>query len=125
MINWTPTGFVGEMFRTIAAHVPPAPVAKPPGLWGTPGYLEELFGDAVTLRTETRTVSMRFLSPEHFADFFIANYGPTHKAFESLTDDARHALRNDLIALAGRYNRADDGTAVCDFGYISVVAAKH
>jgi SAM-dependent methyltransferase len=124
MVNWTPTGFVGEMFRTIAKHVPPPAEAKPPGLWGTEDYLSEILGDGVDLRIETGEIAMRFLSAEHFADFFIENYGPTLKASEALSEDARPALRQDLVDLATRTNRAPDGTAVCDFGYIVAVANK-
>jgi hypothetical protein len=112
------------MFRTIGKHVPPPPEAKPPGLWGKEDYLGELIGDRADLKTEPGTVSMRFLSPEHFADFFITNYGPTLKAYESLGEDDRPALRSDLIELAKTKNRASDGTAVCDFDYIIAIATK-
>lgn len=124
MANWTPAGFVGEMFRTIARHVPPAPGAKPPGLWGTKDYLRELFGDALSFEIATDTIAMHFLSPEHFADFFIRNYGPTLKAHDSLPEAARGALRADLVELARRTNRAQDGTALCDFEYIVVKGTK-
>ena len=124
MVNWTPAGFVGDMFRTIAKHVPPPPEAKPPGLWGTEDYLKQILGDGVDLRIETGAISMRFLSPEHYADFFVENYGPTHKAFESLPNQDRPALQDDLVDLAARSNRARDGTAVCDFEYIVATATK-
>jgi ubiquinone/menaquinone biosynthesis C-methylase UbiE len=35
LANWTPTGFIGGMFRTISKHVPPPAGLKQPGLWGT------------------------------------------------------------------------------------------
>jgi len=124
MINWTPAGFVGEMFRAIAKHVTPPPEAKPPGLWGTEEYLREILGPGVDLRVETGTIAMRFGSPAHFADFFIENYGPTLKAHGSLPEEARPALRNDLIAVADRANWAQDGTALCDFEYVVAVATK-
>ena len=124
MVNWTPTGFVGDMFRTIGRHVPPPPEAKPPGLWGTADYLKELIGDCADLRVEEGAISMRFLSPEHFADFFLENYGPTLKAFESLPEGDRAALRDDLVDLATKRNRAQDGAAICDFEYIVAVAKK-
>jgi SAM-dependent methyltransferase len=125
MVNWTPTGFVGDMFRTIAKHVPPPAEAKPPGLWGTEDYLKEILGDGVDLRVDTGSITMRFLSAEHFADFFVENYGPTHKAFESLPNHERPALQDDLVDLASRRNRATDGTAICEFEYIVAVGTKH
>ncbi|MEX2540003.1 MAG: class I SAM-dependent methyltransferase [Actinomycetota bacterium] len=124
MVNWTPAGFVGDMSRAIAKHVPPPPGIMPPGMWGTEDYLKEILADGVDPRIETRAITMRFLSPEHFADFFIANYGPTLKAFESLPEDDRPALRRDLVDLAKRTSRATDGTAACDFEYIVAVATK-
>ena len=34
LANWTPTGFIGQVFKTIAAHVPPPPLMPSPVLWG-------------------------------------------------------------------------------------------
>ncbi len=124
MVNWSPNGFVGEMFRAIAKHVPPPPEAKPPGLWGTEAHLKDILGDGVKLRIDPGAIAMRFLSTEHFADFFIENYGPTLKAYEALPEDGRRALRTDLVDLAERHNRADDGTLVCPFAYVIATATK-
>src|SRR4051795_8589603 len=35
LVSWTPTGFIGTMFRTVAAHVPPPAGVTSPLLWGT------------------------------------------------------------------------------------------
>src|SRR5574341_2153151 len=75
MVNWTPTGFVGQILKTVGKHVPPPPGAKPPPLWGTEEYIRELLGDRVsdtTFRTDTLTV--RYPTPEFFADFFVTHY---------------------------------------------------
>lgn len=122
LVNWTPAGFVGEMFRTIGAHVPPPAGAKPPGLWGTPDYLADLL-EGIELAVRTDTIAMRFLSADHFADFFIANYGPTLKAHGSLDDAGQAALRADLAALAARHHRGGAG-AVCPFEYVVAVGTK-
>lgn len=123
LVNWTPSGFVGEMFRTIGAHVPPPPEAKPPGLWGTQEYLVQLLGE-VDLRIETGEIAMRFLSAEHFAQFFIENYGPTLKAHASLDNEQRRALSVDLRDLALRRQRDVGDVAVCPFEYIVAVGRK-
>ncbi len=34
LANWTPDGFIGDMFRTIGKHLPPPPGIKPPPLVG-------------------------------------------------------------------------------------------
>src|SRR6476646_6190763 len=46
LVNWTPTGFIGEMFRIILRLLPPPAGIKPPPMWGTEERLRELFGDA-------------------------------------------------------------------------------
>lgn len=125
MANWTPTGFVGEMLKTVGRHVPPPAGAKPPPLWGTEEYVRELLGDRVSEVSFTaRTVTQRFPSSAFFADFFVTHYGPTLKAAEALPDEARRAYRDDLVALADRSNRATDGTLVHDWEYLVVVARK-
>ncbi|MGH2829425.1 MAG: class I SAM-dependent methyltransferase, partial [Actinomycetota bacterium] len=90
MINWTPSGYIGELFKTIGRHVPPPKELKPPSAWGTEERIRELFGDLVSsLTLKAGSLAQRYKSGEHFADFFITNYGPTLKAFESLPEDKR------------------------------------
>ena len=48
LANWTPDGFIGQVFKTIGAHVPPPPGVTSPAMWGTDGYLRTLFGDGIT-----------------------------------------------------------------------------
>jgi len=125
MANWTPTGFVGGMLKTVGGHVAPPPGAKPPPLWGTEQYVRELFdGQVGDVSCETRAVTERFPSSSFFADFFVTHYGPTLKASEALTDTTRQAFHDDLVALADRFNRATDGTFVCDWEYLVTVARK-
>ena len=47
LASWTPDGFIGELFRTVAGHVPPPAGVPSPMLWGTEAHLRELFGDAI------------------------------------------------------------------------------
>jgi ubiquinone/menaquinone biosynthesis C-methylase UbiE len=122
--SWTPTGFVGEMLKTVGKHVPPPPGVKPPPLWGTEARVEELLGPhASKLTFTTHTVVERFPSAEFYADFFIEHYGPTRKASEAIADAGeRHAYRDDLVALATRTNRAPDGAVACEWEYLVAVA---
>ncbi|WP_034269890.1 class I SAM-dependent methyltransferase [Haloechinothrix halophila] len=122
---WTPTGFVGEMLKTVGGHAPPPAGTLPPVRWGDENTVREMLGDAVSeLTFSTTSVTQRFLSPEHFADFFLTHYGPTLKASQRLTDDGRSAFRDDLIALATGANRATDGTVIHDWEYLMTVATK-
>ena len=107
-----------------ATSTPPAG-ALPPTRWGNPEVVAELFGGQVEdLRTWTTAVRQRFLSTEHYADFFIANYGPTLKAAGKLDEAERAAFRADLVALAEEFNLAADGTFVSEWEYLLVSARK-
>jgi len=124
-VNWTPTGFIGEMLRTVSGYVSPPPGVQPPTLWGTEAHERDLFAGRVSdLSCTTRTVTQRFPSAAFFADFFVGNYGPTLKALESLDVDGRRAFRDDLVALGERSNRAEDGTLVCEWEYLVAIATK-
>jgi SAM-dependent methyltransferase len=61
LATWTPDGFIGEMLKVVAAHVPPPPGVPSPILWGTEPYLRELLGDQIdTLACRERTFTFRF-----------------------------------------------------------------
>ena len=124
LANWTPDGFIGELFRTVAAHVPPPAGVQSPMLWGTEAHLRTLFGDAIaSLEIEERTFTFRFTSAEEFVRFFRTWYGPTLKAFAALEGDAHDALEQDLLALARRSDRLGSADAIAiPATYIEAVA---
>jgi SAM-dependent methyltransferase len=125
LANWTPEGFVGQLFKTLGKYLPPPAGAKSPALWGTRARLDELFGDqATTIKTESRTFNFRYRSPDHFLDVFKTFYGPVLKAFAALDAPTRENLRNDLHALIVRVNRSGDATMVVPSEYIEVVITK-
>ncbi|MFL5837729.1 MAG: class I SAM-dependent methyltransferase [Solirubrobacteraceae bacterium] len=113
LASWTPEGFIGGLLKTVGKHVPPPAGVRPPTLWGDEDHLRGLIGAQVDeLRTERRSYSFRYRSPEHFVDFFEAYYGPTHKAFAALDDQGRAALRTDIVELVRSYDRLGDGAPV-------------
>ena len=124
LASWTPDGFIGQLFRTVAAHVPPPAGVQSPMLWGTEAHLRTLFGDAVcSLELEERTFTFRFTSAEEFVDFFRTWYGPTLKAFAALEGDARDALERDLVALAKESDRLGSAGAIAiPATYVEAVA---
>jgi SAM-dependent methyltransferase len=124
LASWTPEGFIGELFRTVAAHVPPPAGVQSPMLWGTEGHLRELFGEGIaSLEIEERTFTFRATSAEEFVLFFRTWYGPTLKAFAALEGDARDALEHDLLALARRSDRLGCAGAIAiPATYIEAVA---
>lgn len=125
LANWTPQGFIGQMFRTLTQYLPPPTGVKSPVLWGTRERLAELFGGgARSIRAEPRYFMFRYRSPMHFIDTFQTYYGPMVKALAALDDDKRGLLRADLHGLISRLNRADDGTMVVPGEYLEVVIIK-
>jgi ubiquinone/menaquinone biosynthesis C-methylase UbiE len=125
LASWTPTGFVGQMLKTVGKHVPPPPAAQSPTRWGSVDVVTELLGDRVhDVASYTATVTQRFASPEAYADFFLTHYGPTYAAATRLDDVGRAALRDDLVRIAHQANRGVDGTFVSDWDYLVVTAEK-
>ena len=125
MANWTPDGFIGQLFKVIGAHVrPPAGLASP-ALWGTDPHIVSLLGaQAPVIRCERRVFNFRYRSAAHWVQVFRDYYGPTHKAFAALDEAAATALEEDITALLNRLNIAGAGSLVVPGEYLEVVAIK-
>jgi len=126
VVAHTPDGFIGQLFRTIARHVPPPAGLRSPIQWGTEVRLRELFGaEASDIRTEKRTYAFRGRSAEAWVETWRREYGPIRKAFDAVSGvDGRVALEQDLVELIGRFNRAADGTMVVPSEYLEAVIVK-
>jgi ubiquinone/menaquinone biosynthesis C-methylase UbiE len=125
LANWTPEGFIGQMFKTLGKYLPPPAGAKSPALWGTEARLKEMFGaSSSAIHAERRHFTFRYRSPQHFLDIFRNYYGPMLKAFAALDESNQQKLHQDLMALIGTMNRADDGTMVVPSEYLEVVIVK-
>ena len=125
MANWTPDGMIGQVFKTIGKYVSPPAGVDSPALWGTRARLDELFGaQASKIDAQPRHFVFRYRSPQHMLDTFRNYYGPVLKTFAALDEGKQAALAADLIALIGRFNRADDGTLVAPAEYLEIVITK-
>jgi ubiquinone/menaquinone biosynthesis C-methylase UbiE len=125
LANWTPEGFIGQVFKTLGKYLPPPAGARSPALWGTEARLKEMFGaSSGAIRAERRHFVFRYRSPEHFLDIFKSYYGPMLKAFAALDEANRQKLHQDLMMLIGSMNRADDGTMVLPSEYLEVVITR-
>jgi SAM-dependent methyltransferase len=125
MANWTPGGFIGQMFKTMSGHVPPPPMPSPI-LWGVEETVGERFGEGIsTLDTEPQIIRFAFpFSPAEVVEHFRLYYGPTQKAFGTLDETRQAALRKDLEELWTANNQATDGTTVVDSEYLKVKAVR-
>ncbi|KAB0491225.1 class I SAM-dependent methyltransferase [Pseudomonas vancouverensis] len=125
LANWTPEGFVGQMFKTLGRHLPPPPGAQPPSLWGTEAWLHEYFDEReFLLQVTRRTFNFRYRSAAHFIEVFRQWYGPVHKAFAALPGDAAKALEADFTELLNRMNRAGERSLVLPGEYLEVVITR-
>jgi len=123
LANWTPQGFIGQVFKTLGKYMPPPAGVKSPALWGTQARLAEMFAGA-EIDAQPRMFVFLYKSPQHFLDVFRSYYGPMHKAFGALDAEKGKALATDLIALIGEFNRADDGTMAVHSEYLEVIISK-
>jgi len=124
LANWTPDGFIGQLFKTIGKHVPPAPGVRSPALWGNKAHLASLFSPNASIRANERQFVFRYRSPEHWLEVFATYYGPVHKALGALEGSKRAALEADLRALLDTFNDARDGTLVAPSDYLEVVVTR-
>ena len=124
MANWTPSGFIGQMFRTVGRHAPPPAGVPSPILWGREiDVRSRLSKGTQSLAVAPRTITFEYpFSPADTVDLFLTYYGPTVRAFASLNENAQRALRSDLEALWTENNRATDGTTRVESEYLEVVA---
>ncbi len=125
LANWTPTSFIGELFKLMGRYVPPPAGVKPPSLWGTEERLRELFSNRIdSIAIEHKDFVFRYRSAIHWLEVFRTFYGPMQKAFGTLDATMQASLAADLIALAERFNRASDGSLVAPGRYVEVVLRR-
>jgi SAM-dependent methyltransferase len=125
MANWTPQGFVGEMFKTFARFIAPSGMPAPV-LWGDETVVRQRLGPGVSaLSLRRRHYSLAYpFSPAEVVEFFRQHYGPMNLAFGSLEESAATGLRRELDRLWSAYNRGDDEVTVVSAEYLEVVATR-
>ena len=125
LANWTPEGYIGQMFRTIGRNVPPPAGLQSPLLWGTEQHVRALFGDEITdLSARKRFFAFRYRSPEHCLHFFRTYYGPMKRAFDALGTAGQGKLENELLDMMAQANRSVDGDFVAPSEYLEIVAIR-
>ena len=125
LANWTPEGFIGQLFKVIGAHLPPPQGLKSPALWGTEPHIVSLFGSqAADIRCVRKNFNFRYRSSAHWVQVFRDFYGPTHKAFAALDAAKQPQLESDIIALLERCNIGGKRSLVVPGEYLEVVIVK-
>lgn len=125
LANWTPEGFIGQLFKTLGQFVPPPPGVQSPARWGTRDFLEAQFGaDAAEIRMTQKEFMFRYPSAQQFVDFFRTWYGPVHKAFLTLSEEDGQRLEGEIIRLVESLNIAKDGSAIFPGVYQEILIIK-
>ncbi len=125
LANWTPDGFIGQVFKTLGRHVAPPSGVSSPAQWGSRPWIEETFsGAARSIAIADRAFVFRYRSPDHFVEFFRTYYGPMHKAFLALDQSGQAALSTDLKATIARFNTSKDGSMRAPSDYAEIVISK-
>jgi ubiquinone/menaquinone biosynthesis C-methylase UbiE len=125
LANWTPEGFIGQLFKVLGSHVPPPAGVQPPSRWGVEAHLQTLFGErASAISVTPRTFNFRYRSAAHFIEVFRTWYGPVHKAFGSLPVEGAAALERDLTDLMNRLNVGGPDSLVVPSEYAEIVVTR-
>jgi len=125
LASWTPTGMIGDLFRTVGKWAPPPAGVQPATLWGDESHLSGLFGDRVEWVSLTkREYVFRYHSPEHFSEWFRQYYGPITRLAGTLSDEDLVAFAADLAEVPRGYNQADDGTVAARAEYLEAVGVR-
>lgn len=125
LANWTPEGFVGQLFALIGRYQPPPTGLASPGLWGTEPHIVRLFGrQAVDIRSERKVFHMRYLSAAHWLQVFRDFYGPTHQAFANLDPAGQRELEIEIAGLLDRMNIGGSASLVVPAEYLQVVIVR-
>jgi SAM-dependent methyltransferase len=126
MANWTPDGFIGQMFKTIARHIAPAGMPSPV-LWGDAATVRDRFkGGIADLKLTPRIYHFDYpFAPDAVVEFFRVNYGPMSRAFASLDPLRQEGLRSELVDLWSAHNQVIDGTTQVGSEYLEVIATRN
>ncbi|WP_043829698.1 class I SAM-dependent methyltransferase [Muricoccus aerilatus] len=120
LANWTPAGFVGQLFKLLGTFLPPPAGVRSPALWGTEERLRELFPGA-SVEVTPRVFHFRYRSAAHWLEVFRSYYGPLHKAFQALDPDTQSRLEENVLDLLGRFDRGGGAGLVVASDYIEAI----
>ena len=126
LANWTPDGFIGQVFKTIGKHVPPPAGVQLAGAVGHARAHRRAVRRAGRRRSTCRRAQFmfRYRSAEHIAECSAATTARCSRPSPRSTTGAQAALAKDLMALMGRFNRASDGTMVAPSDYLEIVITR-
>ena len=127
LANWTPRGFIGELYKIVARHAPASmsvPAGTSPFDWGTEPTLEELFSAYGSIELSTKQIAFRARTPMDWVDKLRSSYLPVRKTFALLDAAGQKSLRGALLELVESFNRVKDSTMLVDAEYLEIVVQR-
>ncbi len=101
MANWTPEGFIGQVFKVGARYIAPPEGVPAPALWGVEDVVRERLGThASKISMTKRMAEFDFpFQPAGVVAFFREYFGPIKIAFSRLDAEQQPAYAADLEKL--------------------------
>ena len=124
MANWTPDGFIGQLFKTIGQFAPAPKGVSPPSNWGTDDFIKTHFQPAKKIEAQKKHFNFRYHSAQHWLDLFRDYYGPIHKAFAAMDEAKASELEVAILDLINAMNTSGDDTLVLPSEYLEIVITK-
>jgi SAM-dependent methyltransferase len=128
MINWTPEGMIGALFRAMGPFAPPPPPgAQSPPLWGGEDHVRGLFGDRVEFTTLEREMLeiTAFERPYDYGNHFRERYGPTIAAENNARRNGQaEEFEAAMNAFCDEWNVGTDDHARFEQEYLVVVGTR-
>ena len=128
MLNWTPEGMIGALFKTMGPFAPPPPPgAQPPPLWGGEDHVRELFGDRVEWRSLEREhlEITAFRHPHDYGEHFKSYYGPTIVARGNAAKSGRDGEFDEALdRFCDEWNRGSAEEAYFEQEFLVAVGAR-
>jgi ubiquinone/menaquinone biosynthesis C-methylase UbiE len=123
LTNWTPDGFIGQLFRLVDCHATTT-AGSAPFLWGTHDRLWELFGAYGRIEALPKRAVFRYRAPADWVEKFRASYVPVLRAFATLDAGKQRSITREVLELVTRFNRAKDQTMVVEADYLEVIVTR-
>lgn len=125
MANWTPQGFIGQMFKTVSTFIAPSGMPSPV-LWGDEATVRERIGKGLSkLKLVRRHYTLSYpFPPSEVVEFFRLYYGPINRAFASLDAGGCERLRHELEALWSSDNRVGKECTTILAEYLEVIGIR-
>lgn len=127
MANWTPEGFIGQMFKVSGKYVTPPSNMPSPLKWGDEETVRERLREGIAdLQLNRRMCAFKYpIPPPEVVEFFRMYYGPTQRTFAALDADKQAELRRELEHLWAKHNQATDNTTYVEGEYLEVIATRN